>query len=93
MENVWGYSESRGCKLAFERPFLDGASEDRKRLAHGQEEAVAKPLAQPAGWSASGAAKSPPRYGDPQEPKPPPPATARPPVPPTPKGQGGMAAA
>eukprot|EP00959_Pyramimonas_sp_CCMP1952_P046308 967011-Pyramimonas_sp.AAC.1 len=43
MENAWGYLESRGWKLKFEHPFLDGANEKRKR------EAKAEPLAQPAG--------------------------------------------
>eukprot|EP00959_Pyramimonas_sp_CCMP1952_P221854 4638028-Pyramimonas_sp.AAC.1 len=62
MENVWGYLESRGCKLAFERPFLDGANEDGKRPARGQGGGVAKPPAQPAGGSASGAARPPPRF-------------------------------
>eukprot|EP00959_Pyramimonas_sp_CCMP1952_P361586 7572751-Pyramimonas_sp.AAC.1 len=55
MGNVWGYLETRGCEFAFERPFLDGASKDRKRPAHGREEAVAEPPtqpAQPAGGSA-----------------------------------------
>eukprot|EP00959_Pyramimonas_sp_CCMP1952_P193261 4041348-Pyramimonas_sp.AAC.1 len=30
MENAWDYLESRGCKLAFGRPLLDGANEGRK---------------------------------------------------------------
>eukprot|EP00959_Pyramimonas_sp_CCMP1952_P123268 2577222-Pyramimonas_sp.AAC.1 len=57
MENVWGDMESRGCKLALEHPFLDGANEGRKRAAHGQAEAEAKPPAQPAGGSASSASR------------------------------------
>eukprot|EP00959_Pyramimonas_sp_CCMP1952_P105420 2203930-Pyramimonas_sp.AAC.1 len=73
MENAWDYCESRGCKLASERPFFDGANEDRRRAAHGREETKVKPPAQPAGGSASGATKPPPPFGDPQVPRPPPP--------------------
>eukprot|EP00959_Pyramimonas_sp_CCMP1952_P169048 3531395-Pyramimonas_sp.AAC.1 len=63
MEDAWGYLESRGCELKFEHPLLDGANEGGKRTADGREEAMAKPPAQPAGGSASRAAKPPPRFG------------------------------
>eukprot|EP00959_Pyramimonas_sp_CCMP1952_P145452 3045201-Pyramimonas_sp.AAC.1 len=84
--------ENRGCELKFERPFLGGANDGRKRAAHGQVEAKTKLLAQLAGGSASSAAEAPPRFGVSRAPKPPPPKSAGPPVPPIPKGQEDMAA-
>eukprot|EP00959_Pyramimonas_sp_CCMP1952_P464804 9487223-Pyramimonas_sp.AAC.1 len=56
MGDVWTDLKDKGCRLAFERPFLDGATEGGSRMAKRQtyDEAEAKPLAQPAGGSASG---------------------------------------
>eukprot|EP00959_Pyramimonas_sp_CCMP1952_P068335 1426242-Pyramimonas_sp.AAC.2 len=51
MENAWEYFENSGCKLKFERPFLDGANEGGKRAAHGQVGAKTMPPLQPAGGS------------------------------------------
>eukprot|EP00959_Pyramimonas_sp_CCMP1952_P416573 8727397-Pyramimonas_sp.AAC.1 len=93
MENSWGYLEITGCKLKLARPFLDAANEGGKRTADGQEEATAKPPAQPAGGSASSAIKPSPRFGVKQEPRPPPPKPARPPAPPVPTAHGDATAA
>eukprot|EP00959_Pyramimonas_sp_CCMP1952_P451948 9462605-Pyramimonas_sp.AAC.1 len=83
----------RGCELKSEHSFLGGANGGRKRTADGHDEAKAKPPAQPAGGSASSAAKPPPLCGVHQAPKLPPPRSAGPPAPPVPTSKGDMTAA
>eukprot|EP00959_Pyramimonas_sp_CCMP1952_P167729 3505450-Pyramimonas_sp.AAC.1 len=59
MEDAREYLESKGRKLEFSRPFLDGAEERNNQLAQRSKEVKAKPPAQPTGGSVPRAPKPP----------------------------------